>query len=100
VGVETTNFNDKRLFLGLTGENMRVVERFTRGSTATLDYQFMIDDPTRWTKPWTAAVPIGKTDGQIYEFACHEGNYSMRNILSGARAQERVAAQAAKTESR
>jgi hypothetical protein len=79
---------------------MRVVERFTRGSADTLDYQFTIDDPTRWTKAWSAAVPIGKTDGQIYEFACHEGNYSMRNILSGARAQEKVAARAAKTGSR
>ena len=98
--VETTNFHDKRLFLGLTVENMRVVERFTRGSADTLDYQFTIDDPTRWTKPWTAAVPIGKTDGPIYEFACQEGNYSMRNILSGARAQEKVAAQAEKTGSR
>jgi hypothetical protein len=94
--VETTNFSEKRLFLGLSAESLRVVERFKRGNADTLDYQFTIDDPTRWMKPWTAVVPIEKTDGLLYEFACHEGNYGLRNILSVARAQEQVAAEAAK----
>ena len=89
--VETTNFSDKRLFLGLSAEYQRVVERFTR-TADRLDYQFTIDDPTRWTKPWTAVVPIEKTDGLLYEFACHEGNYGLKNILTVARAQEKTAA--------
>jgi len=86
--VETSNFSAQRLFLGLSAANLRIVERFTRTAADTLDYQFTADDTTRWTKPWTAAVPIGKTDGVLYEFACHEGNYGMRNILSTARALE------------
>jgi hypothetical protein len=94
--VETTNFSEQRLFLGLSAENLRVVERFRRGNADTLDYQFTVDDPTRWTKPWTAVVPIERTDGLLYEFACHEGNYGLRNILSIARAQEKVAAEAGK----
>ena len=94
--VETTNLSEKRLFLGLSTENLRVVERFTRSTADTLDYRFTVADPTRWTKPWTAVVPIEKTDGLLYEFACHEGNYGLRNILSVARAQEKVAAEAAK----
>jgi hypothetical protein len=94
--VETTNFSDKRLFLRLSAEHLRVVERFTRGNADTLDYQFTIDDPTRWTKPWTAVVPVEKTDGLLYEFACHEGNYGLRNILSTARFLEKTAAEASK----
>jgi hypothetical protein len=54
---------------------------------------FTIDDPTRWTKSWTAVVPIEKTNGLVYEFACHEGNYGLRNILAVARAQEKIAAE-------
>jgi hypothetical protein len=88
--VETTNFSPKRLFLGLSAEHQRVVERFSR-TAETLDYQFTIDDPTRWTKSWTAVVPIEKTNGLVYEFACHEGNYGLRNILAVARAQEKIA---------
>jgi hypothetical protein len=86
--VETTNFSPKRLFIGLSAANLRIVERLTRTDADTLDYQFTADDPTRWTRPWTAAIPIGKTDGLLYEFACHEGNYGLRNILSTARALE------------
>ena len=86
--VETTNFSPKRLFLGLSAEHQRVVERFTRTADG-LEYQFTIDDPTRWTKPWTAVVAVEKNDGPLYEFACHEGNYGLRNILTVARAQER-----------
>ncbi len=86
--VETTNFSAQRLFMGLSAANLRIVERFARTAADTLDYQFTADDPTRWTKPWTAAVPIGKTDGLLYEFACHEGNYGLRNILSTARTLE------------
>ena len=94
--VETTNFSDKRLFLGLSAEHQHVVERFTRRNAETLDYQFTIDDPTRWTKSWTAAVPVEKTDGLLYEFACHEGNYGLTNILSVARTLEKTAAETSK----
>jgi hypothetical protein len=66
-----------------------VVERLTRSSSDTIDYRFTVSDPTTWTVPWTAVVPILKGDGDIYEYACHEGNYGLANILSGARAEER-----------
>ena len=67
--VDTTNFHEKRPFRGLSAANLHVVERFTRIATDKLEYEFTVDDPTRWTKPWTAVVPIGKTDGHVYEFA-------------------------------
>ena len=78
---------------------MHLVERFTRLSPDRLLYEFTIDDPESFTKPWTVAVPMKKTDQPIYEYACHEGNYSMENMLAGARAQEK-AAEAAKQGSR
>jgi Carboxypeptidase regulatory-like domain len=67
-------------------ENLRLTERFTRVSADTLLYEATIDDPTIWTKPWTISAPMTTTQGQIYEYACHEGNYGMANLLSGARA--------------
>jgi hypothetical protein len=86
--VETTNLHESLSIAGFPAGNVRVVERITRTDADSIDYQFTIDDPTTWTKPWTAAVPIRKTNGEIYEFACHEGNYGLMNILKGARAQE------------
>jgi hypothetical protein len=97
--VETTNFRDKRPYNAagmFTTQQMRLVERFTRVDADTMDYQFTIDDPTTWTKPWTAAVPIVMSKGKLFEFACHEGNYALPNVLSGARAQEKAAAETAK----
>ena len=91
--VETTNFSPKRSFMGLSAEHQRVIERFTSRNADTLDYQFTIDDPTRWTKPWTAVVPIEKSDGPLYEFACHEGNYGLKNILTVARGLEQIEAE-------
>jgi hypothetical protein len=88
--VETTNFSDKSEFRGAAG-NLRVVERFTRVDADTVTVEFTVEDPTTWTKPWTAML-TGRKDPeywQIFEYACHEGNYGMFNILSGARAQER-----------
>jgi hypothetical protein len=94
--VETTNFTDKTAFRG-SGEHLRVVERFTRIAEDTLLYRFTLDDPTTWTRPWTAEIPMQKTIGPIFEFACHEGNYGLYNSLSGARAEEKkAAAEAAK----
>jgi hypothetical protein len=92
--VDTTNFTDRTNFRG-SGENLHLIERFTRTGADTIDYRFTVDDPTTWTTPWTVAYPIVKTEGPIYEFACHEGNYGLRDILTGARYEERIAAEAA-----
>jgi hypothetical protein len=87
--VETIHFTDERNFRG-SGENLRLVERFTRVARDTIDYQFTATDPTTWSRPWTAAFPLTKTPDPLYEYACHEGNYlSMAGTLSGARAQEK-----------
>ena len=88
--IDTINFTDRTSFRG-SGANLHVIERFTRLDADTLEYRFTVDDPTTWTKPWTVAYPMVKTHGQIYEFACHEGNYGLRNILSYARAEEAAA---------
>ena len=86
--VTTTNFTGKTNFRG-AGPDMRLVERFSRIDADTLDYQFTVEDPTSFTRSWTAAVPMMKTEGPIFEYACHEGNYGMTNLLSGARAEEK-----------
>ena len=93
--VDTTNFNGKMHYEGST-ENLHLVERFTRVGADTINYEFTVDDPTSFTRPWTAMIPVRTLQGQIYEFACHEGNYGMVGILSGARAEEKAAEQAAK----
>jgi hypothetical protein len=82
--VETTNFNDKVTIQGSTSA-LRVVERFTRESADKIMYRFTVDDPATWTKPWTAEVPMVKTDGRLFEYACHEGNYGLVNTMRGAR---------------
>ena len=87
--VETTNFNDKVQFRGAS-ENLRLVERFTRTDRDTITYQFTVSDPTSWTDSWTAEVPMRRLDGLLYEFACHEGNRGLANILSGARVMEHI----------
>ena len=85
--VETTNFTDKTRFMGST-DNLKVTERFTRLDATTLRYQFTIDEPSTWTKPWTAEYAWPLTGEAIYEYACHEGNYALGNILRGARLKE------------
>jgi len=89
--VETTNFTGKSHFRGAT-QNMRLVERFTRTDANTLTYDFTVKDPATFTKPWSASVPMTKAAGPIYEYACHEGNYALPDVLAGARAQEKKAA--------
>ena len=96
--VETTNFNEQRAFRGASA-NMRLIERFTRLSADRMDYQFTVDDPATWSTPWTAMIPARITREPIYEYACHEGNHSIVNVLSGARAIEK-AAEVAKAGSR
>ncbi|PYT17451.1 MAG: hypothetical protein DMG59_07330 [Acidobacteria bacterium] len=88
--VDTTNFSDKTRFRG-SDENLHVTERFRRISENTILYQFTIDDPTAFTRPWTAELPLTATAGPIYEYACHEGNYALSSILAGARAEEKKA---------
>jgi hypothetical protein len=85
--VDTTNFTEHTRFRGAS-ENLHVVERFTRLDARTLRYQFTIEDPTTWTRPWTAEYAWPLTNEKIYEYACHEGNYALGNILRGARLKE------------
>jgi hypothetical protein len=75
---------------GMSDENLRVVERFTRTGPDTILYRATIDDPSVYTKPWTVEIPMTKSKGPLFEFACHEGNYAMTDILSGARAEEKA----------
>jgi hypothetical protein len=95
--VDSINFRNEgtgrlpRLLSPAFDENLRLTERFTRIDANVLVYEFTVSDPTLWTKPWTARIPMIKTDALVYEFACHEGNYGMVNMLSGARAEERAA---------
>jgi hypothetical protein len=93
--IETTNFTDKTAFQG-SSENLRLTERFTRVDQDTLRYQFTLDDPATWGKPWTAETSWKRTIGPLFEHACHEGNYGLYNTLAGARAEEKRAAEAAK----
>jgi hypothetical protein len=97
--VETTNFNGKNPFRGAS-ENMKVTERFTRTSDDSVTYRFTIEDESTWAKPWTAEMPMKKTQGPIFEFACHETNYGIANILAGAREDEKKAAAQAATGSK
>ena len=95
--VETTNFTDhlgKAAFRG-AGGNMHLTERFTRLDFDTLNYQFTVNDPTAYTKPWSAALPMAKSDDKIYEYACFEGDRTVENVLRGTRVQEKLRAEEA-----
>ncbi len=85
--VDTTNFTDKTRFRGST-ENLHVVERFMRVDKNTLLYRFTIEDPSTWERPWTGEFTWPATSDLMYEYACHEGNYALGNILRGARLRE------------
>src|SRR5690606_13081310 len=89
--VETRNFKGElHGRLRAADENLRVVERFTRVAPDILLYEFTVDDPTVWTQPWSGEIPLTRIDGLLYEYACHEGNRGMENILSAARAEIRA----------
>ena len=99
--VDSTNFNDQTNFRGppstarqdiFSDANLHVVERFTLTAPDTITYRFTVTDPTVWTKPWSGELLMKRTKGPIYEYACHEGNYGLANILAGARAAEKSAA--------
>jgi len=92
--VETTNFTDRIKDTGLTvfglSTNSRLIERFTRVGADTIEYQFTVDDAVTFTRPWTASIPMSRIEGPLFEYACHEGNYGLEDILRGARAQEKA----------
>ncbi|HKE25965.1 MAG TPA: hypothetical protein VKB88_26600 [Bryobacteraceae bacterium] len=91
--VDTTNFTNKTRFHGST-ENLHVVERISRIDDHTLLYRFTVDDPDTWARPWTGEMAWPATDGKIYEYACHEGNYALVDVLKGARTREKEQAAA------
>ncbi len=97
--VETTNFHPQQSFRFSIQHTLylppkaKVTERFTRDSESTMLYEFTVDDDTAYTQPWSAQIPFRATDGELYEYACHEGNYALPGILAGARQQESDAAQ-------
>jgi hypothetical protein len=87
--VDTVNFSDRTSVRG-SDDQLHLTERFTRVAPDRLEYQFIVDDPTVWTRPWTADVPMTRVDGHMYEYACHEGNLrSVEGTLRGARTQDR-----------
>ncbi len=98
--VETTDYSSRTTFrFPVDHTTLRVVERFTRTSSDAIDYQFTVINPTMYTRPWTAVLPLGKAPGPIYQYACHEGNYGLVGVLQGHRYEERQAAEAAKKKS-
>ena len=93
--VETANFSDKTNYRG-AGATLHMVERFTRTGKNGVDYRLTVDDLTTWTKPWTVELRMRTSEGDLYEYACHEGNYGLHNILEAARDEEAAAAKSAK----
>jgi hypothetical protein len=91
--VDTINFKRETSLKG-SSANTHLIERFTRVDQDTLLYEFTVDDPTMWTRPWTALIPMTRSDQPVYEYACHEANYAMAGILAGARAAEKAAGEA------
>ena len=100
--IETTNLREPfirrwsrpehSLSRGRLSESAVVTERFTRVGPDLLDYRFTVDDPETWTRPWSGALPYARNDQPMFEFACHEGNYGMMNIMTGSRAEDAAAA--------
>ena len=94
--IDTTNFTSVTANFRGSSDKLHLVERFTRASADTLIYQFTVEDPATWARPWTVEIPMTKTQGLIYEWACHEGNTMISNILRGARVAEEEARKTAK----
>jgi hypothetical protein len=91
--VETTNFKTRSVYRNANPETLRLVERFTRTAADTVEWSVTVDDPSTWTRPWTFSIPLTMNDREpVFEYACHEGNQAIRNILSAARAAERESA--------
>ena len=99
--VETTNLSLQQPIQGTPpSEDAKVIERFTRVDEETILYEFTVEDPKTFTEPWGGEIPIRKLHAQLYEYACHEGNYSLEGVLSGARYQERMEAQGSSDDAR
>jgi hypothetical protein len=95
--VETTNVRDEIAYRGSNAATLKLVERFTRTAPDKVRWAVTVDDPSTWTRPWTFAMPLTQDENeQLVPYECHEGNYAMTNILSGARAEEAAAAEDAK----
>ena len=95
--VETTNFSDRSAYRGANAATLRLLERFTRTASDRIEWTVTVDDPRTWTRPWTFSMPLSMDDREaVLEFACHEGNYAVPNILSAARFLDRAAAPVAK----
>jgi hypothetical protein len=92
--VETMNFGPKTSYRG-ANVNLKLTERYTRVDADSVDLRLTVEDPTVWTKPWTVALALRPSEGDLVEYACHEGNYGLRNILEVARDEEAAAASAA-----
>jgi hypothetical protein len=85
--IETTNFKDRSTYRNASAATLRLIERFTPTAAGRMEWTVTVDDPSTWTRPWTFSMPLTRTDTEpVLEFACHEGNYAVRHILSGARA--------------
>jgi hypothetical protein len=88
--VETTNFKARSAYRNANAETLKLVERFTRTASDKIEWTVTVDDPTTWSRPWTFAIPLTMNDQEaIFEYACHEGNQAIKNILNAARAAER-----------
>ena len=95
--IETTNFKARSAYRNADPDTLKLTERFTRLSPTRLDWRVTVDDPHTWTRPWTFSVPLTvNTDEPVFEYACHEGNYAVRNMLSATRAEEKAEAATAK----
>jgi len=94
--VDSTNFTGKTRFQNST-QTLHVVERFTRTDADTIDYRFTVEDPNTWTRPWSAAIPMTRTNNRLFEYACAEGNHDLENLLRVGRSQDRDAAAATGT---
>jgi hypothetical protein len=88
--IDTTNFQKDGAFRGASA-NMHLIERFSLDDSNTLRYQFTVEDLATWTKPWTASIPMTRTDDQMFEYACHEGNHALENVLKGGRHKDQQA---------
>ena len=89
--VETTNFRPGATYRNANPKTLRIIERFTRLDADTIEYKFTVNDPTTWTQPWSAIVPLSQVQGPMFEYACHEGNNGLVIILEGARKDEKAA---------
>jgi hypothetical protein len=89
--VETTNFrrDTGAVYQNANPDTFKITERFTRVDADRINYEFTVSDPTTWTRPWTAMIPWNKADGQLFEYACHEGNYDMVHLMAGGRKREK-----------